>query len=186
MAKTKLSQIPKFTPAFWFSLGSLISKTIRNRVQKQHKNYKDQKFVPYSNKFAGVGWRTLQIKGKNQPVFLDSYVNRKRAGRAAPKGVPQIPFSGRTPDMTLTGKTMADLKVRRYTKDWVIYGWMGLQGGIVEFLEGIKNYQIIGKGIKILSNKEEKIIVDSIGKSYQKKIDKYHKEDITLNINIRF
>ena len=185
MAKTKLSQIPKFTPAFWFSLGSLISKTIRNRVQKRYKNYKDQKFVPYSNKFAGVGWRTLQIKGKNQPVFLDSYVNRKKAGKAAGKGISQASRSG-IPDMTLTGKTMADLQVRRHTKDYVIYGWMGLQGGIVAFLEGMKNYQIIGKGIKILSNKEEKIIVDSIGKSYQKKIEKYHKGDITLSINIRF
>ena len=81
---------------------------------------------------------------------------------------------------------MAALQVRRFTKDYVIYGWMGLQGGIVEFLENMKNYQIIGKGIQILSKKEEKIIVDSIGNDMQKRIDKYHKEDITLNINIRF
>ena len=186
MAKTKSSQIPKFTPLFWKSLGELISNKIRFRVKKQHKNYKGETFHPYSRKFSGVGWRTLKIKGKNYPVFLDSYVNKKIKGKAAPKGVPQIPFSGRTPDMTLTGKTMADLKVRRYTKDWVIYGWMGLQGGIVEFLEDMKNYQIIGKGIQILSKKEEKIIAEAVGMSYQKKIDKYHKEDITLNINIRF
>jgi len=177
----KLSDIPKFTPVFWRSLGELLSNTIRNRV-KGHKNFRDANFKPYSKKFSGVGWRT--INGRS--VFLDSYKNRKMAGKAAPKGQSQVSTSG-TPDMRLTGKTMADLQTRKVTKDSVTIGWLGFTAEVVQFLHDMKNYKIVGLiGTKILAKKELKIIENAIGDNMQKRIDKYHSEDVNININIEF
>ena len=175
----KLADIPKHTPEFWLALGHRIVNRIKKRVKKQHMNYMGNKFQPYSNKFSGVGWRMID----GRPVFLDSYKNRKKAGTAAGAGESQESYST-VPDMTLTGKTMADLQVRSWTKDHVIWGWE-IFGDIVEYLHKMKNYQILGlNGNKILSQKEEDVILYAIGKDYDKKIDKYMNEDININIKV--
>ena len=180
---TKLQEITKFTPTFWRVLGEKVINTIRIRVQKRHTNAKGEKFAPYSNKFAGVGWRTLEVGGKNQPVFLDSYKNKKMAGKATAKGVPQASRSG-VPDMTLTGKTMAAFQVHNADKDSVIIGWTGEPADIVKHLHGMKNYKVVGLTGQILTKGEVEFIERNILLDMNGRINKFNKEDITINIEL--
>ena len=93
---------------------------IRTRVQNDHKNVKSQSFAKYD----------------------ENYAKRKSASEAAFKGQSQQSTST-TPDMTLTGKTMGDLKVTNATDKDVTLGWIGIFAGIVESLFGLKNYKIV-------------------------------------------
>lgn len=135
---------------------------IRKRVQKEHKNFRDEPFVNYNKKYA----------------------DKKSASKAAFKGQSQASTST-NPDMTLTGKTMANLHVTNATTKHVIFGWMGLHGGIVDSLYGRKgkNYQIVGleRGDPF-AKKEMDFIDKHIDRDIDKKIKAYCKTPIIIKV----
>ena len=157
----RLQEITKFTPTFWRVLGEKVINTIRIRVQKRHTSAKSEKFIPYS----------------------DSYRKRKVAGKATAKGVSQASRSG-VPDMTSTGKTMAAFQVHNADKDSVTIGWTGEPGDIVKYLHGMKNYKVVGFTGQILTKGEVKFIERNILLDMNGRIDKFNKEDITINIEL--
>ena len=160
----KAKDITKTDPLFWRKLGDLLVQKIRLRVQKKSMNYQGQKFNSYSR----------------------DYAEAKQERTAAGAGVSQASTEISSPDMTLTGKTMADLAVRQTTKDHVIIGWMGIHGAIVDSLSKIKNYKIIGEGKSVLHESEENAIVDAVAGNIQKQINKFHAEKKKINIHLKF
>ena len=116
----KLADIPKTTKTFWYVLGETLCNMIRKRVQKEHKNVDNETFKNYSK----------------------NYANLKAAGKAVYKGGSQASRSN-NPDMTLTGKTMANLKSGNVTNKNVTIGWLGLHAGIINGLYNRKNYKIV-------------------------------------------
>uniref|UniRef100_A0A6H1ZN55 Uncharacterized protein n=1 Tax=viral metagenome TaxID=1070528 RepID=A0A6H1ZN55_9ZZZZ len=159
----QLADIPKTTKLFWYVLGETLCNMIRNRVQKEHKNFRDETFVPYNK----------------------AYAKKKAAGDAVYKGGSQASTSTK-PDMTLTGKTMANLHVTDTTDKHVIFGWMGLHGGIVDDLYGRKkNYQIVGlERDDPFAPKEMDFINKHIEKDIDKKIKAYCKTPIKIKVGV--
>ncbi len=103
--RVSLSNITKFTPSFWAKLvGSRkgIIGQIKNRVQKKHKNYKDQLFARYSADYAKAkssgDKKLLGIEGQNQAS------------------------TSIKPDMTLTGLMMQGLQVFNISKIGASFG----------------------------------------------------------------
>lgn len=157
----KLSDIPKNTPIFWKQLGMALCTKIRMRVQKTHRNAKSERFEAYD----------------------EDYAKKKSAGEISRFGTPQASRS-ETPDMTLTGKTMSDLKVHTSNKDSVTLGWMD-QGEIVQRLQKHKNYSIVNTSKPYFSKDEDDWIFAQINKEADKQITKYCSTPITINLGAR-
>ena len=155
-----LSQVTKFSPQWWKTLGLDVCNRIRRRVQVDHRNAKGETFASYH----------------------PDYAEKKKNNEAAAKGTPQASFST-TPDMTLTGKTMADLKVRNESKFGVTIGWMGLHGGIVDSLHGRKNYKIINlDDSNVFADEETKAIMTAIDSELDKNIRAWASEKINIEV----
>lgn len=145
-------------------------------------NVKLQTFVPYSDKFFGVGWRTVKVGDKKLPVFLESYAQKKKGGKAAPKGLGQASRSV-DPDMTLTGRTLDDLNVLGQDKKSFTFGWMGIAAGRVRNLFEMKNYQIVNLGSgEPLSRLENDLVHRAYEEDYNKKIDEYEYDPINFKL----
>lgn len=156
---TRLSDLPEKTNTrqFWRLIGEGVSNRIRRRVQQSHRNANGQRFKSYS----------------------DTYEQRKSEGDAAPRGVPQSSRST-TPDMTLTGKTMADLQTQRIRKKGVEIGW-SVRGGVVEELAKRKNYQIVNlQGARPFADAEMQWIDKEINIQHDKVLKKYAKKPVTI------
>ena len=146
----KLADIPKTTQLFWYVLGETLCNMIYDRVEAGQ-NVDEKKFADYDK----------------------DYADRKVAGKAAFKGQSQASKSP-SPNMRLTGKTMANLHLLSATKEHAILGWtLELQSEIVRGLFGHKNYKIVNIGEGDPFAKEE---MDFINKHIEKDIDKKIKE----------
>jgi len=158
----KLSSIPKTDRQFWYVLGETLCNMIRDRVQKVHKNYRGESFAKYD----------------------EYYAKKKSASEAVYKGGSQASTSS-TPDMTLTGKTMANLHVASATTKHVIFGWLGLHAGIVDNLYAHKNYQIVNleRG-DWFAKKEMDFINKHIDRDIDKKIKEYCKTPLKIKVGI--
>ena len=159
----KLSDIPKKTKTFWYALGEKTCNMIRDRVQKKHKNVYNESFAKYD----------------------ENYAKLKSQSKAAARGQSQQSTSI-TPDMTLTGKTMSDLKVINATEKSVTLGWIGIFAGIIESLYGRKNYKVVnisGSGDPLAKN-EMDMIMKSIKGDIDKKIKSYCKTPIIIKVGI--
>jgi len=156
----KLSDIPKHTQQFWYVLGETLCNEIRKRVQKGHMNVDGVGFDDYS----------------------EEYATKKGSGEAIYKGGSQASTST-NPDMTLSGKTMANLKTKTATTKHVIFGWLGLHGGIVDSLYGHKNYQIVEleRGDPFAKG-EMDIIHEHAVKDFNKNIEKYCRTPIIMKV----
>lgn len=152
-----LSQVVKFSPAWWKILGSEVCNKVRRRVQGDHKNASGETFAGYSKEYA----------------------EKKVKGDAAGHGVPQASFSS-TPDMTLTGKTMADLKVRGVGKDFVDIGWLGTHAEIIESLHNRKNYRVINFDGEPLHKKEMDYIHQKMEKEIEVKIKDWESKSVEI------
>ena len=157
-----LTDIPKTTKTFWYVLGETLCNMIRKRVQKDHKNVDGEAFAQYSKEYA----------------------EKKVASKAVYKGGSQASTSS-TPDMTLAGKTMANLHVASATTKHVIFGWLGLHGGIVDSLFAHKNYQIVNleRGDPF-AKKEMDFMNKHIDKDIDKKIKEYCKTPIRIKVGV--
>lgn len=147
----KLSDIPKETPQFWRRLAGQLCNDIRKRVQKQHRNVKSQAFDNYD----------------------PDYSEKKASGALRRKGTPQASRST-IPDMTFSGRTMADLKVHTATKDGATLGWWDVHGDIVRKLFKHKNYKIVDPDSKpYFSADEERYLETEINRGIDKRIKDY-------------
>ena len=150
--------VPKFTSVFWQMVAHRVIYNIMHRVQQEHKNYLGQSFKDYSA----------------------NYSERKSQNKAKPKGMSQQSTST-IPDMTLTGKTMADLQIRSKNDKGIVIGWIGIFGDVVSKLFNKKNYKIVNLGAgDPFSKKEMKIIDDAINKKIDTEIKEYCSKPIIL------
>jgi len=146
----KLADIPKKTPQFWYALSEKVCNAIRDRVQKEHKNANGETFSNYSEWYAN-------LKSQRKAVY--------RGGSQA--------STSTVPDMTLTGKTMADLKTFEANNNGATLGWIGLQAGIVESLHNHKNYRIVNLNGDPFAKKEMDMIMKALEDDADKKIKAY-------------
>jgi len=152
----------KLGTTWWRAVLGEMTRIIKDRVQKDHKNANGQTFKHYSK----------------------SYEKRKSANKAKRKGESQSSYST-TPDMTLTGRTMADLGVSNITKDGGLIGW-STQGHIIRYLAEMKNYKVVNVG---KSNPLGKPELDFFKKQFSKKMStelkkmsKQYSKTITVNM----
>ena len=132
----------------------------------------------YSNKGAGVGWRTIKVKGKNQPIFIDSYKNKKSRGfePVRPKNLVGQPLNRhtRSVNMKLTGETQRKIMAEG-KKDgaYVIFGNADI----------VRGNERRGYIIRDLNNSNKAKTVKVVEGRLQKRINKYHKsKDIKIDI----
>jgi len=150
--------------------GLIIGDMDRGKLQGRQRSY--------SNKGAGVGWRTIKVKGKNQAIFIDSYKNAKSKGFEPyrPKSLIGKALNRHTKsvNMKLTGETQRKIMPEGKTDSaYVIFGNADI----------ILGNEKRGYIIRDLSNKNKSKTVKRIEHVVQKRIDKYHKSK-DLNINI--
>ena len=133
----------------------------------------------YSNNGANVGWRTIKVKGKNQPIFIDSYKNKKarRFEPVRPKDLQGKPLNVHTKsvNMKLTGETQRRIMAEGKTDGaYVVFGNADI----------IKANENRGYIIRDLNNRNKAKTIKLVGDIIQKRINKYHKsKDINININ---
>ena len=132
----------------------------------------------YSNKGAGVGWRTIKVKGKNKPIFIDSYKNKKSKGfdPVRPKNLEgqSLNRHTRSVNMKLTGETQSKI-IAEGKKDgaYVIFGNADI----------IKGNEKRGYIIRDLNNRNKAKTVKVVTDRINKRINTYHKsKDININI----
>ena len=109
---------PLFGKVFYETLAGVAVNEYRKITfdKSNPKMANKQPFPKYSNKGAGVGWRT--INGKK--VFIDSYENRKKTGKLRRQ---DSSFANSTAPV-LTGDLMLDTKASAAPKENAIYiGW---------------------------------------------------------------
>jgi hypothetical protein len=147
------------TPAqFWRLLGERLINMITDRVQNRHRNVDGQRMGPYNPDYA-------ELKGRG-------FQNLTGGKRRFYKGK-SISSRSQTPDLTVTGKTMADLQVRKVSKNDVRLGWAA-RGGIIESLHGTKNYQAVNLGPgEPFAKAEMRMIEKDIERAYDKELLQY-------------
>jgi len=154
----KLSELAKTDPIFWKTLGELLCNKIRDRVQKKHRNVNSELFEEYDA----------------------DYATKKSNNEAGRSGTPQASFST-TPDMTFSGKTMADLKVISSTKNDVRIGWWEIYGDIIRKLHKHKNYRVVNFDQKpYFSADEETWLEKQLSGAIDKNIKKYCSTPLTI------
>ena len=164
MAKTKstLHDIPQLDANFWkITLGQLIV-VIRERVQSKHENHRGAKFKAYSKKYA-------ELKGSGDSESLGL------------KGV-SISSTSTTPDMTLTGQMMHNLKTRGVNKTGGRIGWDGVAGEKITQLAKRKNYTVVGMSGNPLTKTENKFVLKAVDKKIGRNIKKETKRPIIIKV----
>ena len=85
--------------------------------------------------------------------------------------------------MTLTGLLYRGLKPQTADDNGGSFGWISPTAEKVQWLHDHKNYQIIGlDGGKVLSDAEESYIESELAKAIGKKIDKWAKDNINIDL----
>ena len=112
----KLFNVVKTDVKDWLIIGGkLATRIVKDSDRGISQDGKGDKFPPYSNRNAGVGWRTIKTKKKVKRIFIDSYHNLKKSGKAAPKGVSASRQTS-PPNLRLTGKMLDSIKAQNPTK----------------------------------------------------------------------
>ena len=148
----RAKDIPTFPKSIWEKIGGRTATRI----------VKDAK--------SGVGADGEKF---NKP-YTAQYVIKKKAGKAAPKGVSQASRQTSFPDLTLTGMMLNSIKSRKATKT----------GVEIEFRDGLK---VQGnaknkRNIYGVSPKNEDLIMKDLGVYLGKQVDKYAKIPIEIKV----
>jgi hypothetical protein len=162
-----LADTVKFTKEFWKRLiggrNFGLIKMIIKRVQKDGKNYKDEKFAPYAESYA-------EAKGSGDKKRLNLQGQRQES-------------KSTKPDMTLTNKMLWGLQPYEMNDNGIVFGWEGPNAEKVANLHGKKNYQIIGlNGGKTLSDAEEQHIYTSVDEFIGDNLKSWSKETIEIKL----
>jgi len=167
----------------WLKLGGKLATAIKEDAQKGISQDPDGKrFPPYSKRNANVGWRTIKTKKGVKRIFIDSYYNLKKAGKATPKGVRsdrQVSPS----NLRLTGNMLGSISPRKPTKDSVE----------IIYREGLK---VLGnanpparlkkgkRNIYGLNNKNWEFARDFIDDEIDQKILKFNRKKVFFDIKV--
>jgi len=160
----ELSDIIKFTPQWWKSLGNLICNMIIERA-RSGKGVKG-KFHSYTENYR-------EIKGRG---FMRLDGNRMKAYRGV-----SITSSSTNPDMTVTGKMLHDLRVRSVEKNAVNIGWMGIHAQKIRGLFD-NGYDVINLNGDPLDKREENKIVELMEKKIDENINKWESKPVNIVI----
>ena len=102
----------------------------------------------------------------------------KKAGRAAPIGVPQSSRQTSYVDLTLTGKMLGELKRNKTGKDFVEVGLSGFNAKKAEANKS-RGFDLFDS--KIL-NEIEKEVSGRVGNQIQSNIKSYARDKVTFNV----
>ena len=181
----KLYETVKLKRKMWEDIADGLIVMIVHRARRLNKNYKDEKFSALSEqykKYKKRGMRTFTTKDWSDGPR--SYLGKRKKGtRLIGTGSESISSKSGKANMTLTGKTLDNLAVRKSTSSYAIIGWIGPAAERVRQLFKTKNYQIVGlKGSEVLAKKEEIFIRKEIAKAIDGNIKKYNKQTIIINL----
>ena len=149
---------------FFKKLGDEVRDKIQVSAQKKGEDHKGKPFKDYSKTGEGVGWRTLEVKkGIKKAVFIDSYANRKKAGKAVPKGQ-SVASRSIKPDLTLTGTMWRNMANKPFNNRAEV-GWTSRQ-------QAQKVQGLADGGRVIFSDKVHPDVDKLIKRMLKKEIDK--------------
>ena len=117
-------------------------------------------------------------KGKHGQGYSNEYAEMKKAGRAAPIGVPQSSRQTSYVDLTLTGKMLGELKRNKTGKDFVEVGLSGFNAKKAEANKS-RGFDLFDS--KIL-NEIEKEVSGRVGNQIQSNIKSYARDKVTFNV----
>ena len=151
---------------------------IRKRVQERRKNHRGETFDKLSKQYE-------KYKMNDMRLFNDR--GDRKAGDRLPayEGVSIESKAGGSANITLTGKTMDNLTFRGFISNGFRIGWSGRAGYIINKLEGVKNYQVIGTGTHVLTEGEERFIRQEYTVLINKNIDDYCRENIKIPLGTK-
>lgn len=116
--------------------------------------------------------------GKLGGSYDSEYADMKKAGRAAPRGVPQASKQTSYVDLTLTGKMLGELKRSKTGKDFVEVGLSGFNAKKAEANKS-RGFDLFDS--KIL-NEIEKEVSGRVGNQIQSNIKSYARDKVTFNV----
>jgi hypothetical protein len=128
--------------------------------------------------FTAIRIRKLIRSGKLGGSYHSEYADKKKAGKAAPSGVPQSSKQTSYVDLTLTGKMLGELKRGKVGKDFVE---VGLSGYNAKKAEANANRGFDLFDTKVL-NEIEKDVAVKVGNTIQSNINSYSRDTITFKV----
>ena len=174
----KIFDVPKFQRNQWLKVGGkLVTRIIKDTGKgiSQDGDGFTKDFPPYSKKGADVGFRRIGKGDKRRTVFIDSYFNKKKKGRATPKGV-QANKQVSPPNLRLTGVMLNSLKVKSATNESVTLNY---RDG-VKFEGNAKNK----RNVYGLNDKNIKFVRDFFAKEIDQRIIKFNKKKIIIDLKV--
>ena len=179
----KLFNVVKTDVKDWKIIGGkLATRIVKDSDRGVSQDRKGDKFPPYSNRNADIGWRTIKTKKGIKRIFIDSYHNLKKSGKAAPKGVSASRQTS-PPNLRLTGKMLDSIKAQNPTKTSVE----------ILYADGLK---VMGnakpparlkkprRNIYGLNETNQQFLEDYLSKKIENNILRYVAKDIKINLNI--
>jgi len=131
----------------------------------------------YSNKGSNIGWRTINVNGKKQAVYIDSYKNKKakRFEPVRPKSLRGKPLNSYTQNvnMILTGETQRRIRPEGRNNRALLTFERG------HIVEGNENR---GYVIRDLSVRNRNKSVDFLQRIIDRKANNYMREPINIKI----
>jgi len=177
----KSKDLVKFKKSQWLKLGGKLATRIVEDADKGISQDGDgDKFPPYSKRNAGVGWRTIKTKKGNRSIFIDSYFNLKKNGKATPKGVSASKQTN-PPNLRLTGTMLNSLKVQKATTESVEINY---RDGEKVLGHSKKRGNKPKRNIYGLNNKNLQFVQDFINENINDNIRKFNKKDIIIDVKI--
>ena len=177
----KASEIVKLKREHWKILGGkLVTRIVLDADNGISQDGRGDKFPPYSKRNAGVGWRTIKVKNKNRSVFIDSYFNLKRDGKATPKGV-SASRQTNPPNLRLTGTMLNSLKVQKATRKSVEINY---RDGLKVIGHSKKRGNKPKRNIYGLNEKNQEFVKDYISDKIDQRILKFSKKRIIIDIKV--
>ncbi len=177
----KLINVVKTTSRDWKILGGKLATRIVKDAEKGISQDEDgKKFPPYSKRNANVGFRVIGKGQKRRTIYIDSYENKKKNRRAAPKGV-SADAQISPPNLRLTGKMLDSIKAQRPKPTSVE----------ILFADGEK---VIGhskkrgnkakRNIYGLNENNQQFVEDYLAKKIEDNILRYVAKDIIIDMDI--
>ena len=183
MKNFKPQKIIQHKRSEWLKLGGkLVTRIIEDADKGISQDSDGKPFPPYSKRNADVGWRTIKTKGGFKRIFIDSYHNLKKSGKAAPKGV----SSSRQvspPNLRLTGTMLGSISPKRATTKSVEIHYR--EGEKVQGNANPPSRLKKGKrNIYGLNDKNWDFAKDYIDSIIDEKITKFNRKKVILEVKI--
>ena len=167
----------------WLKLGGMLAtRIVLDADNGISQDGAGKKFPPYSRRNAGVGWRRIKTKKGIRNVFIDSYYNLKKDGKAAPKG-PGVSRQVSPPNLRLTSTMLNSIKAQRATKESVEINYRdGLK--VLGNANPPKKLKKPRRNIYGLNDKNWKFAGDFIADEIDLNIFKFSRKSIIMDVKV--